>query len=71
MQILVFKTNLTNAYHIHAVGGALNTHPHIFKWNVDLHDCDNVLRIVAKNIVPEEVETMLTNAGYYCKELDD
>ena len=70
MQILVFKTNLTDGNHINTIAGNLNVHPGIFKWNVDLKDCDNILRVVASNIAGKEVETMLGNAGYYCKELE-
>ncbi len=69
MEILVFKTNLTNAAHIGAVGPALSLHPDIVQWNVDLHDCDNILRVVSKNVPAEEVEQLLLNAGYYCQEL--
>ena len=44
MQILVFKTNLTDSSHINAIESSLNVHPDIFKWNVDLQDCDNILK---------------------------
>lgn len=70
MQILIFKTNLTSANHITRIKGSLNVHPAIFKWNVDLKDCDNILRVVSNNIQPKEVETILLNAGYYCEELE-
>lgn len=69
MEILVFKTNLTDVYHISNVMPVLNLHPHITEWNVDLHDCDNILRVVSKNIAAQEVENILLSAGYYCKEL--
>ena len=69
MQILVFKTNLTDIRRISDVESYLDVHPHIMKWNVDLDDIDNVLRIVSDNIAAEEVESMLLNAGYYCEEL--
>jgi cell fate (sporulation/competence/biofilm development) regulator YmcA (YheA/YmcA/DUF963 family) len=69
MQILVFKTNLTDGRHVNTIGNSLNVHPAIEKWNVDLQDCDNILRVVADDIAGKEVETMLLNAGYYCEEL--
>ncbi|MEI9958027.1 MAG: hypothetical protein WDM90_17375 [Ferruginibacter sp.] len=47
----------------------LDVHPHIIQWNVDLKDCDNILRVVSKNVVAQEIEDMLLNAGYYCEEL--
>ena len=70
MEILVFKTNLTDANRIQDIGPALDVHPHIYKWNVDLHDHDNILRVVANNIAGKEVENLLLSAGYYCEELE-
>ena len=69
IEILVFKTNLTDTKRISDVESLLDIHPHIVQWNVDLNDCDNVLRIVSRNIEAQEVENMLLNAGYYCEEL--
>lgn len=69
MEILVFKTNLSDSKRIGDVGSYLDVHPGIHQWNVDLHDCDNVLRIVNLDIDPAEVEAIVKNAGYYCKEL--
>jgi hypothetical protein len=69
IEILVFKTNLTNTKRVSDVESILDIHPHIIQWNVDLDDCDNVLRIVSRNIEAREVENMLLNAGYYCEEL--
>jgi hypothetical protein len=69
VEILVFKTNLSNSKRINDVESLLDVHPHIIKWNVDLDDCDNVLRIVSRNIAGAEIENILLNAGYYCEEL--
>ncbi len=69
MQILVFKTNLTDTKRISDVEISLDIHPNIIGWNVDLNDSDNILRIVSNNIAAAEVESMLLNAGYYCEEL--
>lgn len=70
MQILVFKTNLTDTNRISDVESSLDIHPGIYQWNVDLNDSDNVLRIVSKNIEAKEVENIVLNAGYYCEELE-
>ena len=56
MEILIFKTNLKDINHINDIGSGLNVHPDIFKWNVDLQDCDNILRVVANNIPGKELE---------------
>jgi hypothetical protein len=70
MEILVFKTNLSNATHINSVMPSLNKHPNIKEWNIDLHDRDNILRVVSDNIHASEVERMILDAGYYCEELN-
>ncbi len=69
MNILVFKTNLINVLKIKDIESSLDVHPNIYQWNVDLHDCDKVLRILSNSIAAEEVENILLNAGYYCEEL--
>lgn len=69
MEILVFKTNLKNYRHINNLKTALNLHPYIKEWNVDLHDCDKILRVVTENIPATEVESIIFRAGYLCEEL--
>jgi len=69
IEILVFKTSITGARHIEDVASLLDVHPHIIQWNVDLKDCDNILRVVSKNVAAQEIENMLLNTGYYCEEL--
>ncbi len=71
MKILVFKTNLDNPELVNRVTPVIQTMPGIQKWNVDIQDCDNVLRIEAIELSPRSVETVLQNAGYYCEELED
>ena len=69
MEILVFKTNLTDTNRVEEAAPSLDVHPQIFQWNVDLNDHECILRVVGKNIPPGEVEQMLMNAGYWCEEL--
>lgn len=69
MEILVFKTNLTSTRHIKNLGPVLNLHPCIKEWNVDLHDRDKILRVVAENMHATEVENIIFTAGYLCEEL--
>jgi len=69
MEILVFKTNLTDPKRINDIGSDLDIHPHIIEWNVDLHDCDNILRVVSNNVSAQSIEKLLLSAGYYCEEL--
>ncbi len=71
MEILVFKTNLQNRQEIRKAGGFLKQLAGIIRWNVDLHDADNILRVVTANVSPRTVEYTLRQAGYYCQELED
>jgi hypothetical protein len=71
MEILVFKTNLDNPELVNQVKPVIQAMPGIRKWNVDIQDCDNVLRIEATELSPRSVEMVLQNAGYYCEELED
>ncbi|MFT3683065.1 MAG: hypothetical protein QM791_22590 [Ferruginibacter sp.] len=68
MEVLVFKTNLTT-HCVSRISHHLDAHPHISRWNVDLQDCDNILRIETEQLQGSEIESMLTGAGYYCEEL--
>ena len=69
MEILVFKTNLQSLRCINNAGAYLNAHPHILRWNVDLQDCDNILRIETEQLSGSDIESILTTAGYSCEEL--
>ncbi|MFN8242688.1 MAG: hypothetical protein U0X40_01430 [Ferruginibacter sp.] len=69
MSILVFKTNLSDTACIEVVKPSLDVHPGIVQWNVDLHDCDKVLRIVTEHMLPREIEILLEKAGFLCEEL--
>ena len=71
MDILIFKTNLNNPELINQVQPFIQNMQGIQRWNVDMHDCDNVLRIEAIQLSPRSVEIVLQNAGYYCEELQD
>jgi len=69
MQIHVFKTNLTDLQRISDVEPVLNIHPDILRWNVDLNDCDNILRVESKQIDAKEIEQLLSGAGFFCEHL--
>lgn len=71
MDILIFKTNLHNPALVNRIQPVIQNLPGIKRWNVDIQDCDNVLRIEAIQLSPRSVEAVLQNAGYYCEELQD
>ena len=71
MEVLVFKTNLRFKKQINEVTPHINNLQGIARWNVDLDDIDNILRVEARNLSPRVVEHTLLQAGYVCKELED
>ena len=70
MEVLVFKTNLRFKKQVTAVASSLDKIEGVQKWNVDLQDCDKVLRIEADNLSPQVIEHTLLRAGYFCEELE-
>lgn len=71
MDVLVFRTDLNSRERIDDISPLLENTDGICRWNVDMHDCDNVLRIEAINLSPRRIETLLQRAGVFCEELED
>ena len=71
MDILVFKTNVEDVKQIKKLSPHLRNIHGVIKWNIDLHDCDKVLRIESEGLSPHSIETLLISDGYFCKELED
>jgi hypothetical protein len=71
MNILVFKTDIHDAPQVKRLAQLFATMPGIHSWNVDLHDCDKVLRIEAAGIHPATVKTAVRQAGFLCEDLPD
>ncbi len=69
MEVLVFKTSVSKQTQINKVRSLLKSIPAIDKWNFDLDDCDNILRIVADRLCARQVEAVLQTAGFDCREL--
>lgn len=70
MEILVFKTNVDDRKHVRKLFRVLKAIQGILKWNVDLEDADRILRVEAVSLPPTAIESVMQNAGYYCKELE-
>ncbi|GLU52330.1 hypothetical protein [Dyadobacter frigoris] len=68
--VLVFKTNL-HFKDMKKIEPVLNAEKKIICWNVDLTDCDNVLRIESDGPHTKEMIAILTKEGYACEELID
>ncbi len=70
MEILIFKTNVSNKRKVSRVSTLLTSVPAIIQWNFDLEDRDKVLRIEANGLNTVFIESLLQNAGFDCSELD-
>ncbi len=70
--VLVFKTSVTTHREVLAIQPLLDglmTAPE--KWNFDLEDCDNILRVEAISLNAFTIIEKLRMAGFYCTELED
>jgi hypothetical protein len=71
MDVLVFTTSITAPQQIKEVKPLLKSVRSIKEWNVDLEDCDKILRVVVNGLSPRYIEGLLQNAGFECLELAD
>lgn len=69
--ISVFKTSVSNESDIEILKPLLDTQLENSKWNFDLEDCDNILRIDSLNEVVEQTIKLLKDYGFDCEELPD
>ncbi len=71
-QIHVFKTSVINGNDIDLLTPVLNRlmGPHE-RWNFDLEDRDNILRVESTGIAAVAVINSLLHAGFDCAELED
>lgn len=68
-EVYVFKTSVLNATDIAIISLHLNNYLQNFKWNFDLEDCDNILRVESKFDATRTIIEILTELNYHCEEL--
>ncbi len=68
--VSVFKTDIQKQ-ELNRLIPALNSLSKIIRWNTDLEDCDNILRIESHEIISDEVISILTKIGFKAEELED
>ena len=68
--VLVFKTSVEKNKEV------IQLRPHLDqlinpsgRWNFDLEDCDNILRVETPKVAPGLVIDTLAERGYLCEEL--
>lgn len=68
--IHVFKTSVNTDEDIKKLKSKLDNLSTTLKWNFDLKDCDNILRIEAPYISPMTIIDLLVEANFECQELE-
>jgi hypothetical protein len=66
----VFKTDVTKRMQARSLVHFLSKHFPGSKINVDLDDCDKVLRVEGKNFHPEKIIVLVNEKGFDCKVLE-
>lgn len=67
--ILVFKTIFENESQLQQLRALLNCRKEIETWNIDLDDCNNVLRVVGDGIFAESIVRETESIGIECSLL--
>lgn len=67
--ILVFKTSVKTKKQIKTLTPLLNTVLQISRWNFDLDDCDNILRVESEINISTQIILLLNEKGFECVEL--
>ena len=68
--ILVFKTTVTKKSEVMKLKVHLNTLLPTSKWNFDLADCDNILRVDAPDNKSDLIIHTMNKHGFDCIELE-
>lgn len=71
MEIYVFRTGVTSREHVEKLTPRLNSVSGLHRWNFDLDDRENILRVETINVSPRRIEEILNKADYFCEELED
>ncbi len=65
----VFKTNIKKANQSKILVRKLQAHYPQSCVNIDIEDCDNVLRVEGDDICPRKIIELVTTDGYECEVL--
>jgi len=70
MMIEVFKTNIKGVRDARKIVLLLLQHFPACRINVDLHDCDRILRVEGRDYSPGAIIRLVTISGYNCSLLE-
>jgi hypothetical protein len=68
--IHIFKTSVKTDRDVVKLKPGINNLASDIKWNFDLEDCDNILRIDSSKISPKMVIKLLKESKFECQELE-
>jgi hypothetical protein len=68
--IEVFKTDIENATQAAALVRLVESQFSGTVANVDLHDCDKVLRVKGRNLEEDAISRVVQCAGFFCRPLE-
>ncbi|OFY84677.1 MAG: hypothetical protein A3F72_16040 [Bacteroidetes bacterium RIFCSPLOWO2_12_FULL_35_15] len=69
MKIFLFKTDVKNDYQKKMVAPVINQIKGINRWSFDLEDKNKVLRVEGHGLKPQQIEEMISNAGFKCETM--
>ncbi|WP_298533369.1 hypothetical protein [uncultured Algibacter sp.] len=71
-KLFILKTNICDADKVNVLKPFLDNHVDIIKWNIDIEDVDNVLKIETTKSLSEIVIIKQVKAfGFTCDVLED
>ncbi|TCD05606.1 hypothetical protein EZ449_16070 [Pedobacter frigidisoli] len=68
--ISIFKTNIGDENELVNIAQRLNKHLPDINWNVDLADCDRILRVESKDNNNDFIESLFRKMGFLCVNLE-
>ena len=68
--IYVFKTSVKTKTQVKKLKPDINKILPCEKWNFDLQDCDNILRIDSRENIVVKITELLKSHQYHCEELE-
>ena len=69
MMVEVFKTNVQELSQADKIVALLLEHFPGNKINIDMHDCDKVLRVEGKDFIPVKIISIVKENGFKCSPL--
>lgn len=65
----VLRTSIDSPAAVAEVSAILNSINGVLRWNIDLEDVDNVLRVESDSLTSTEIIETLQQAGYTAEDL--